>query len=101
MAQLTRVASTSEIPPGTGKVVQVGGKFVAVFNCAGTFYALDNACRHRGGPLGEGRLNGTVVTCPWHGWDYDVKSGVCQLDPSVAVESFPVKVDGAELFVAV
>jgi NAD(P)H-dependent nitrite reductase small subunit len=100
-AQFTRVAGTGDIPPGTGKVVQAGGKTVAVFNCDGTFYAIDNTCKHRGGPLGEGSVSGTTVTCPWHGWEYDVRSGSCGFDPSIKVQAFPVKVQGEDILVAV
>lgn len=98
---LTKVATKSEIPPGTGKVVEAGGKTVAVFNCDGTFYAIDNACKHRGGPLGEGAVSGTTVTCPWHGWEYDVASGGCQTDPSITVQAFGVKMEGDDVLVAV
>ena len=101
MAVLTKMAKKSEITVGTGKVVEVGGKTVAIFNCEGAFYAIDNTCKHRGGPLGEGSLSGTTVTCPWHGWEYDVKSGGCQLDPSIKVQTFDVKVDGDDIFVSV
>ena len=101
MAVLTKVAKKSEIPVGSGKVVEVGGKTMAVFNCEGTFYAMDNTCKHRGGPLGEGTLSGTRVTCPWHGWEYDVTSGACVMDPSIKVQKFDVKVDGDDLLVSV
>ena len=100
MAELTRVASVSDIPVGTGKVVQVAGKTLAVFNCDGSFYATDNACKHRGGPLGEGSLAGSVVTCPWHGWEYDVRSGECQMDTSIKVHTFDVTVQGDDILVA-
>jgi NAD(P)H-dependent nitrite reductase small subunit len=97
MATMTKVAKASEIPPGTGKVVETGGKTIAVFNCEGTFYATDNTCRHRGGPLGEGSLSGTTVTCPWHGWEYDVTSGACQMDPSIKVATYDVKIEGEDV----
>ena len=100
MAQLTKVANRSDIPPGTGKVVQAGGKTVAVFNCDGQFYAVDNACKHRGGPLGEGTVSGTSVTCPWHGWEYDVTTGACQMDASITVQAFPVTVQGDDVLVS-
>ena len=100
MAVLTKVAKTSEIAPGTGKVVEAGGKTVAIFNCEGTFYAIDNTCKHRGGPLGEGSLSSTTVTCPWHGWEYDVKTGECAMDPSIKVQKFDVKVEGDDLLVS-
>ena len=101
MAQLTKIASKSEIPVGTGKVVEVGGKSVAVFNCEGTFYAMDNTCKHRGGPLGEGSLSDTTVSCPWHGWEYDVRTGACQMDPSIKVQTFDVKVEGDDVLISI
>ena len=101
MAVLTKVAKKSEIPPGTGKVIEAGGKTIAIFNAEGTFYAIDNTCRHRGGPLGEGSLSGTTVTCPWHGWEYDVSSGACQMDQSIKVQQYDVKVDGDDILVSV
>ena len=100
MAVPTRVAKTSDIPAGTGKVVEVGGKTVALFNCEGTFYVIDNACKHRGGPLGDGSLSDTTVTCPWHGWEYDVKTGECMMDRSITVQKFDVKVEGDDILIS-
>lgn len=101
MAQFTKVAAVTDIPAGTGKAVEAGGKTIAVFNCDGTFYAIDNTCKHRGGPLGEGTLSGTAVTCPWHGWKYDVTSGECAMDASIKVQQFVVKVEGDDILVSV
>ncbi len=101
MAEFTKVASTSEIPVGTGKVVDAGGKSIAVFNSEGTFYAIENTCKHQGGPLGEGSLSGTSVTCPWHGWEYDVTTGSCAMDSSITVQKFDVKVEGQDVLVSV
>ena len=98
---MTKVAKVSEIPAGSGKVVEVEGKPIALFNCEGTFYAMDNTCKHRGGPLGEGLLSGSTVTCPWHGWEYDVTSGACSMDPSLSLQTFPVKVEGNDILVSV
>ena len=100
MAQLTKVAATSEIPPGSGKVVEAGGKSIAVFNCDGAFYAIDNTCKHRGGPLGDGSLSSKTVSCPWHGWEYDVTTGACQMDPSIKVQTFEVIVQGDDVLVS-
>ena len=97
----TKVAKTSEIPAGSGKVIEVGGKTIAVSNCDGTFYATDNTCLHRGGPLGEGALSGKTVTCPWHGWEYDVSTGACQMDASLKVQTFDVKVEGDDILVSI
>ena len=101
MGQFTKVATKSEISTGSGKAVEINGKTIAVFNCDGTFYAIENTCKHRGGPLGEGSLAGTTVTCPWHGWEYDVSTGECQMDSSIKVQKFDVKVEGDDIFVSV
>ena len=101
MTNFVKVAQTSEIPAGQGKCIEVEGKRIAVFNVDGTYYAIDDVCPHQGGPLGEGELAGTVVTCPWHGWEYDITTGVNQDDPEVVQEKFAVRVDGSDILVAV
>lgn len=101
MAKFVQVATTAEIPAGQAKTVEVDGKQIAVFNCDGTFYAIDNTCKHQGGPLGEGELDGTVVTCPWHGWTYDVTSGGSPDDPDCAVDTYEVRVEGNGIMVAI
>ena len=101
MAGFTKIAKVSELPKGTGKTVDVDGKTIALFNCDGKFYALDNACQHHGGPLAEGMIAGTSVTCPWHGWQYDIPSGQCATDPSVKNQRFEVKVEGDDILIAV
>lgn len=101
MANFRKVAEKKDVPPGTGKVISVNGNLIALFNVDGTFYAIDNTCLHRGGPLGEGFLEGKVVTCPWHGWRYDVATGTSTINPQVKVRSYPVQVEGEEIKVAV
>ena len=101
MGSFVKVASVAEIGPGSGKTVDAGGREIAVFNVGGQFYAIDNACKHRGGPLGEGELDGTTVTCPLHAWTYDVTNGECFDDPSCNVDRFAVKVDGDQVLVEV
>ena len=100
MADFVRVAAVGDIPKGEGRCFDVNGKPVAVFNCNGTFYAIDNTCKHQGGPLAEGELEGTVVTCPWHGWTYDVTSGVSPDDTECSVEKYAVRVEGSDVLVA-
>ena len=100
MTTFAKVAKTSEIPPSSGKAFSVNGKAIAVFNVDGAFYAIDNTCLHRGGPLGEGELDGTSVTCPWHGWQYDVTTGKTLQPPDQGVEKYEVKVEGEDLLVA-
>ncbi len=97
MADFVKVASTIEVTPGAGIVAEVSGQAIAVFNVDGTYYAIDNTCVHRGGPLGEGDLEGEDVSCPWHGWQYNVKTGACVNNPSASVKSYQVKVEGADI----
>ena len=101
MAEYVKVAGAEDVPPGTGKVVQAGGRLLALFNVDGSFYALDNTCLHRGGPVGEGDLEGTIVTCPWHGFQYDVTTGRNVFDPDVGLETFAVRVADGDVEVAV
>jgi nitrite reductase (NADH) small subunit len=94
-----RAAKTTEIAPGTIKEFQLEGKPVAVANVDGKFYAINNTCLHRGGPLGQGPLEGKIVTCPWHGWEYDVTTGKISQNPAVGVNSYPIEIRGDEIFV--
>jgi nitrite reductase/ring-hydroxylating ferredoxin subunit len=100
MADFVRVAAVEEIRPGTAQCVEVQGRQIALFNVDGTFHAIDNVCLHRGGPLAEGELDGTVVTCPWHGWQYDVTTGCNIMDDSERVDRFEVKVEGGAVWIA-
>ena len=100
MATIVKIPQ-SEVVRGTGTVVSADNKQIALFHVDGAFYAIDNTCAHRGGPLGEGSLEGAVVTCPWHGWEYDVTSGACQTVETVQVTTYPVRVEGDQLVVEV
>src|SRR5262249_61535351 len=98
MSTLVRVAETKDVAPGTGKVVAAEGRSIALFNVAGTFHAIDNTCTHRGGPLGEGDLAGEVVTCPWHGAQFNVQNGDVLAPPApTGGRSFPVRVQGDDV----
>ena len=94
-----RAAKKDEIPDGTIREFQVDGTTIAVANVGGTLYAINNTCLHRGGPLGQGELEEKIVTCPWHGWQYDVTSGKVEMNPSVGVETYAVEVRGEDIFV--
>ncbi len=91
MARYVPVCTVDDVPVGTGRVVDAGGVEVALFNIDGVFHALENTCPS-GGPIGEGQLRGTVVTCPWDGDTYDVRTGVSPASDAVFVERFPVRV---------
>lgn len=94
-----RAARKEEIPPGTIREFQVDGKPMALANVGGSYYAIDNTCLHRGGPLGQGVLEGGVVTCPWHGWQFDVTSGKIPVNPAVGVSCYKVEVRGDDVWV--
>jgi len=96
-----RVAKVADVPAGAIQQVDAGGRPIALANVGGAFHAIDGTCLHRGGPLGEGMLEGTVVTCPWHGWQFDVLTGRNTLNPAAAVGCFPVELRGDEVFVDV
>ena len=99
MPQFVKVAKVNELPPGTAREFQADGRMVALFNVDGSFYAVDNTCLHRGGPLGQGTLEGEVVTCPWHGWQYNVKTGEAVFNEQIKVQCYEVKVEGDDICV--
>jgi len=101
MAEFVRVASRKEIPSGQGRMFEVGGRQVAVFNVAGKLHAIDNRCKHQQGPLADGDLDGCVVTCPWHGWTYDITTGESPDDADTRVARYELKLDGDDVLIAV
>ena len=101
MAYWLRIANVSDCPPGTGGEFVAGERIVALFNVDGTFHALDGICPHQGGPLGKGKLTGCIVTCPWHGFQFDVTTGQHQTSKSLVHPSFRVKIEGGGVWVEV
>lgn len=106
------IGTVDEIPPGGRKVLEVAGRSIGVFNIDGEFYAIRNSCPHQGGPLCSGRLSGLlmaekpgeyaysrrgeILRCPWHGWEFDVKTGQSWFDPAkTRVRSYQVTVAAA------
>jgi nitrite reductase/ring-hydroxylating ferredoxin subunit len=100
MAEFIRVARAAELPPGSSIEVEVAGRVVALFNVGGKIHAISGICPHAGGPLGEGTLDGTVVTCPWHGWQFDVSTGQNLRSPSLVQERYQVKIEDGDVLVA-
>jgi nitrite reductase/ring-hydroxylating ferredoxin subunit len=97
---MVKVANVGDVSAGASKVVEAGGKTLALFNLGGTFYALDNRCTHLGGPLGEGAIEGTRVTCPWHGSVFDITTGEVVGPPARRpVPTFRVHVERDEVLV--
>ena len=94
-----RIGRAADVPPGEGRVMEAAGHTFAVFNVDGMFYAIDNECSHRGGPLGEGDLEGKVVLCPWHAWRWDVTTGANVNNPAVKMACYPITEHDGSLFV--
>ena len=107
------VGTVDELPPGARKIVDIAGRSIGVFNVGGEFYALRNTCPHQSGPLCEGRLTGflmarvpgeysytrrgEILRCPWHGWEFDIKTGQSWFDPlQTRVRAYPVTVEAME-----
>ncbi|MFQ5926624.1 MAG: Rieske (2Fe-2S) protein [Terriglobia bacterium] len=103
MAQFVKVGTRAEFENlEGGKLVEAGGQSIAIFNLGATFYAIENTCPHRGGPLAEGTLVGDEVVCPWHGSQFHVKTGAVITPPArQGVKSFPVRVTGDDVEVEI
>ena len=102
MAKLIKIAAISDVPPGQAAAFTVEGRRIALFNVEGAYYAIDNSCTHRGGPLSEGDVQGTKVTCPWHGADFDLKTGAAVgLPAQQGVPSYKVVVESDDIKVEV
>jgi len=95
-----KVAPVDELKPGQSRSVRAGIRRIAVFNVGGVYYAIEDACRHMKAPLSTGRVEGTTLTCSWHGWKYDITSGACHDKAWGCVRTFPVKVEGGEILVS-
>jgi nitrite reductase (NADH) small subunit len=95
------VARVEEFPPGTLRTVRAGDEEIALAHCDGGFYAVQAHCMHLQGPLGEGRLEGCVLTCPWHGWQYDVRTGQNEFDLAIQLRTYDVQVENGEVRVRV
>jgi len=98
MGELRAVARAAEIPPGSARCIEVEGRKIALFNVEGRFFAMDDTCTHRGGPLSQGAVKGHVVTCPWHGAQYDLETGNVLRPPAPrGVASYRVVVEGDQI----
>ncbi|MDP1818602.1 MAG: nitrite reductase (NAD(P)H) small subunit [Acidimicrobiales bacterium] len=89
-----------DFPEDSGRLVDAGGRLVAVFRSAGVFYAVDRTCPHAGGPLEEGFVDEGIVLCPIHAYTFDLETGRCLEHTSLAVDCFPVRVEDDIVFVS-
>lgn len=100
-SEFVTVARVEEVPRGTVKTVYVGDEAIALANVDDEFYATQDACLHLRGPLGDGRLDGYVLSCPWHGWQYDVRSGENEFDRALELRTYEVRVEDGEVKVGI
>ena len=101
MAEFTKVADSKDLPLGKSTCVEFAGERVALFNVSGTLYAISDTCTHRGGPLSEGDVDGTVVTCPLHGATFELTTGGVTGPPAALdVKRYQVRVEGDEIHIA-
>jgi nitrite reductase (NADH) small subunit len=98
---LIKIASLAQLSPGTLMEAVVGENSYAVCNVDGKVYALDGICPHAGGPLGQGALHGEIIACPWHGWEYNCRTASNVDDEDLKLETFPVKIEGGDVFIDV
>ncbi|MFN6964593.1 MAG: Rieske (2Fe-2S) protein [Pyrinomonadaceae bacterium] len=92
--KVVTVGRADAVPPGRGATVKLkDGSELALFNIGGTFYAIENFCPHKGFPLADSRLYGSIVECDWHGWRFDVRDGRCFTEAGCDIESYEVKVE--------
>jgi nitrite reductase/ring-hydroxylating ferredoxin subunit len=92
-----KVATTREIPPGTVRHIPVHDKPVAVCNVDGSFCAVNAVCPHMGGPLASSHLEDYVLTCPWHGWTFDVRTGLPDHPGGHSISAYEVRVEGDDI----
>lgn len=101
MPGFVKMATLDDLPPGQAREVEHDGRIYALFHVDGEIWAIDGICAHQGGPLAEGEVEGPIVTCPWHGWQYDVRNGRALLGTRIQQETYEVKVEGRDVLVAV
>jgi nitrite reductase (NADH) small subunit len=97
LADFVTVARIDDFPPGSVRTVRSGDEEIALAHVDGRFCAVQGKCLHLGGPLGEGQLEGSVLTCPWHGWQYDVCTGLNEFDHAIRLETYDVQVEDGEV----
>jgi nitrite reductase/ring-hydroxylating ferredoxin subunit len=94
-----KLASVDELPEGSLIEVVQGADVYALCNVAGEVRAMAGVCPHNGGPLGQGALDGSIVTCPWHAWEFDSSTGSCLFDDELRVPTYPVRIEDGEILV--
>jgi nitrite reductase (NADH) small subunit/3-phenylpropionate/trans-cinnamate dioxygenase ferredoxin subunit len=100
LSELVRAATVDQIPEDEGFVVEIKGREIAIFCCSGQYYAVENSCPHRGGPVAEGELENETITCPWHAWPFDLRTGECTINSAAKLQTFQVQLQDGQVFIA-
>jgi nitrite reductase/ring-hydroxylating ferredoxin subunit len=102
MPDYVTLTTQSELPPADeAKEFPCGDRVICVANVNGTITAMDNVCLHRGGPLGQGMIEGGKVVCPWHGWQYDPKTGEAEHNPAARVSVYPLRMENGDVMIEI
>jgi nitrite reductase (NADH) small subunit len=100
MPSWVKICDRDQLPPdGEAREISYGDRMICVANLHGEISAMDNVCLHRGGPLGQGMIEGDKLICPWHGWQFDPKTGQAAHNPAARVAIYPVKFEGDNVLV--
>jgi nitrite reductase/ring-hydroxylating ferredoxin subunit len=99
MTEFVEIARTTDLPTGRARAYPLGEGRIALYHTAAGFFATDNTCPHRGGPLAEGDLIGNEIVCPWHLWGFDLATGLCPGNPEIQVAVHEVRVEGERILV--
>lgn len=99
MDDFIQIGRVDDLPAGRARSVVVGERKIALFHTGSGFFASENACPHRGGPLGEGDLLGDEIVCPWHLWGFDVRTGACTGNAQIRMATHEVRIDGDRILV--
>ena len=92
MSDLIPLIATQDVPEGSSVECVAVGRIFAAYRVDGEFHVIDGICPHAGGPLGKGKLSGSIVTCPWHGWQFDVQTGAHCLNQRLCQQTFETEV---------
>ena len=101
MAETRTVCRVADVPEDGVKVIEIDDRPIALRYIDGTLHAIENICPHRGGPVGEGEIQGSTLVCPWHGWAFDVTTGQNTMNPAATIRQFPVRIDGDDIILEI
>ena len=102
MANFVKLTTESDLPAiNQAKEFRCGDKEICVANVDGTYSAIDNICLHRGGPLGQGAIEQGKVVCPWHGWEWDPKTGQAVHSANAKLAVYPLKIEKGDVLIEI